>query len=82
MRKGGFDLRFEYNGTRIYSFHVSSENVLERLDLAWAMNKNWPFRKAVNDIIVRAVESGIVEYWMSKFRRGLFAWDDEADPVY
>ena len=73
--------RYEYNGAKVHSFHLSTENVLEGFDLTWPMRKNWPYARAVNTAMVRAVECGIVEYWMTQFKAGKFAWDKEAELV-
>ncbi|CAG7734477.1 unnamed protein product, partial [Allacma fusca] len=73
--------RFVYNKTRVFSFHISSENILPDVNLAWAMQKNWPFRRAFDRILSQAVESGLVHYWMGNFRRGRTAWDGNTEAM-
>jgi len=73
--------RYEHTGVNGIKFHFGRERLLYQTNMGWPTRKRWPFLPKISQILSRAVESGLVDYWMSMFKRGYFGWDKESADV-
>lgn len=71
-------MRYNYAGKHGPKFHFGSELLRRQVQTGWATRKQWPFKRRIDRILSHILEMGIADYWMSKFKQGLFGWDRES----